>query len=112
MIGQYIWSNDYKKEKEQRWEVEKGCVWGAGGGGGGGGVIIAISDPADLLLFIHYSYCSLKPLWLGMGKVVPARTSPTLHPPSPSYCAVIILFKCPSASIVVTSTLRVKIWRD
>ena len=29
------------------------------------------------------SYCSLKPLWSGMGKVVPARTSPTLHPPSP-----------------------------
>ena len=29
------------------------------------------------------SYCSLKPLWSGMGGVVPARTSPTLHPPSP-----------------------------
>ena len=29
------------------------------------------------------SYCSLKPLWLGMGEVVPARTSPTLHPPTP-----------------------------
>ena len=29
------------------------------------------------------SYCSLKPLWSGMGKVVPARTSQTLHPPSP-----------------------------
>ena len=29
-------------------------------------------------------YCSLKPLWLGMGEVVPDRTSPTLHPPSPS----------------------------
>ena len=29
------------------------------------------------------SYCSLKPLWSGMGDVVPARTSPTLHPPSP-----------------------------
>ena len=28
-------------------------------------------------------YCSLKPLWSGMGEVVPARTSPTLHPPSP-----------------------------
>ena len=28
------------------------------------------------------SYCSLKPLWLGMGEVAPARTSPTLHPPS------------------------------
>ena len=29
------------------------------------------------------SYCSLKPLWSGMGEIVPARTSPTLHPPSP-----------------------------
>ena len=29
------------------------------------------------------SYCSLKPLWSDMGEVVPARTSPTLHPPSP-----------------------------
>ena len=29
------------------------------------------------------SYCSLKPIWSGMGEVVPARTSPTLHPPSP-----------------------------
>ena len=33
-----------------------------------------------------------------MGEVVPARTSPTLHPPSPSHYV----------SIVVTSTLRVK----
>ena len=29
------------------------------------------------------SYCSLKPLWSGMGEVVPARASPTLHPPFP-----------------------------
>ena len=29
------------------------------------------------------SYCSLKPLWSGMGEAVPARTSPTLHPPFP-----------------------------
>ena len=29
------------------------------------------------------SYCSLKPLWSGMGEVVPAHTSPILHPPSP-----------------------------
>ena len=29
------------------------------------------------------SYCSLKPLWSGMGEVVPARTSPALHAPSP-----------------------------
>ena len=37
----------------------------------------------------------LKPLWLGMEEVhvVPVRTLPTLHPPIPSHCAVIILFK-------------------
>ena len=29
------------------------------------------------------SYCSTKPLWSGMGEVVPARTSPTLHLPFP-----------------------------
>ena len=29
------------------------------------------------------SYCSLKPFCSGMGEVVPARTSPTLLPPSP-----------------------------
>ena len=33
--------------------------------------------------WISDSYCSLKLLWSGMGEVVPARTSPTLHPPSP-----------------------------
>ena len=36
--------------------------------------------------------CSLKPLWSGMGEVVPARTSLTLHPhPLPLCCN--ILFK-------------------
>ena len=29
------------------------------------------------------SCCSLEPLWSAMGEVVPTRTSPTLHPPSP-----------------------------
>ena len=42
--------------------------------------------------WISDSYCSLKPLCSGMGEVVPARTSPTLLPPSP-HCAVIILFQ-------------------
>ena len=46
------------------------------------------------------SSCSVKPLWSCMGEVVPARTSPTLHLHPPSHCA----------SIVVTSTLRVKYW--
>ena len=29
------------------------------------------------------NYCTLKPLWSGMGEVMTAHTSPTLHPPSP-----------------------------
>ena len=33
--------------------------------------------------WIFDSYCSLKPLCSGMGEIVPARTSPTLPPPSP-----------------------------
>ena len=33
--------------------------------------------------FTTGNYCNLKPLWSGMREVVPARTSPTLHPPSP-----------------------------
>ena len=33
-----------------------------------------------LNLWKFSSYCSLKPLWSGMGEVVPARTSLTLHP--------------------------------
>ena len=33
--------------------------------------------------WISDSDCSTKPLWSGMGEVVPARTSPTLHPPFP-----------------------------
>ena len=54
------------------------------------------------------SYCSLKPLRSGMGEVVPARTSLTLSP-IPSHYAVIIVSKCPSAAIVATSTVRVKV---
>ena len=58
--------------------------------------------------WISDSYCSLKPLCSGMGEVVPARTSPTLLPPSPRTCCNYPVSKCLSASIVVTSTLRVK----
>ena len=36
-----------------------------------------------ILKWISDSYCSLKPLWSTMRDVVPARTSPPLHPPSP-----------------------------
>ena len=43
--------------------------------------------------WISDSYCSLKPLWLGMGEVVPARTSPTLLPPSPRTVLSLFCFK-------------------
>ena len=39
------------------------------------------------------SYCSLKPLCLGMGEVVLARTSPTLLPPSPRTVLSLSCFK-------------------
>ena len=42
-----------------------------------------------------------------MGEVVPARTSPTLHPLP--LCCNYPAEKCPSASIVMTSTLRFKL---
>ena len=56
------------------------------------------------------SYCSLKPLCSGMGEVVPARTSPTLLPHPLALCCHYPVSKCCSASIVVTSTVRVKKW--
>ena len=37
-------------------------------------------EPKVLTFWKFTSYCSLKPLWSGMGEVVPARTSPTLPP--------------------------------
>ena len=39
------------------------------------------------------SYCSLKPLCSGMGEVVPARTLPTLLPPSPRTVLSLSCFK-------------------
>ena len=55
------------------------------------------------------SYCSLKPLCSGMVEVVPARTSPTLLPHPLALCCNYPVSKCPSASIVMTSTVRVNI---
>ena len=55
------------------------------------------------------SYCSLKPLCLGMGEVVPARTSPTLLPHPLALCCHFPVSKCCSASIAVTGTVRVKL---
>ena len=43
-----------------------------------------------------------------MGEVVPARTSPTLLPHPFALCYHYPVSKCCSASIVVTSTVRVK----
>ena len=43
--------------------------------------------------WISDSYCSLKPLCSGMGEVVPARTSPTLLPPSPRTVLSLPCFK-------------------
>ena len=39
--------------------------------------------PNCVIGWISDSYCSIKPLCSDMGEVVPARTSPTLLPPSP-----------------------------
>ena len=56
------------------------------------------------------SYCSIKPFCSGMGEVVLARTSPTLLPHPLALCCNYPVSKCPSASIVVTSIVRVKSW--
>ena len=53
------------------------------------------------------SYCSLKPLYSGMGEVVPARTSPALLPHPLALYSHYPVSKCRSASIVVTGTVRV-----
>ena len=43
--------------------------------------------------WISDNYCSLKPLCSGMEEVVPARTSPTLLPPSPRTVLSLSCFK-------------------
>ena len=58
--------------------------------------------------WISDSYCSIKPSCSGMVEVVPARTSPTLLPHPLALCCDYPVSKCLSASIVVTSTVRVK----
>ena len=67
-----------------------GMVWGQRSVVGRGGDLIMFGNTTALRLTLKVlnfwkftSYCSLKPLWSGMGEVVPTRTSPTLHPPSP-----------------------------
>ena len=63
---------------------------------------------AGVIGWISDSYCSIKPLCSGMGEVLPARTSPTLLPHPLALCCHYPVSKCCSASIVVTSTVRVK----
>ena len=56
---------------------------------------ISLLNPytAGVIGWISDSYCSLKPLCSGMGEVVPARTSPTLLPPSPRTMLSLSCFK-------------------
>ena len=51
------------------------------------------SKPSCWNGWISDSCCSLKPLCSGMGEVVPARTSPTLLPPSPRTVLSLSCFK-------------------
>ena len=55
----------------------------------------AIVNPktAGVIGWISDSYCSIKPLCSGMGEAVPARTSPTLLPPSPRTVLSLSCFK-------------------
>ena len=48
---------------------------------------------AGVIGWISDSYCSIKPLCSGMGEVVPARSSPTLLPPSPRTVLSLSCFK-------------------
>ena len=54
---------------------------------------LKLPGPAAGMGWISDSYCSLKPLCSGMGEVVPARTSPTLLPPSPRTVLSLSCFK-------------------
>ena len=57
--------------------------------------------------WIFDSYWSLKPLCSGMGEVVPALPRRPYFPHPLALCCNYPVSKCPSASVVVTSTLRV-----
>ena len=60
-------------------------------------IMIAVLLTLKVLNFWKFtSYCSLKPLWSGMGEVVPARTFADPPSPIPAHCA----------SIVATSTFK------
>ena len=72
---------------------------------------LTLPGPSDGVSGSLDSYCSLKPLCSGMGEVVLARTSPTLPPHPLALCCNYSVSKCRSASIVVTSTVRVKYYK-
>ena len=57
------------------------------------GLTLTLPDPSAGVSGSLDSYCSLKPLCSGMGEVVPARTSPTLLPPSPRTVLSLSCFK-------------------
>ena len=57
------------------------------------GLTLTLPSPYVGMGGISDSYCSLKPLCSGMGEVVPARTSPTLLPPSPRTVLSLSCFK-------------------
>ena len=62
------------------------------------------------------SSCSLKPVCSSMGEVVPARTSPTLLPPSPRTVLSLSCFKvsqcinCPRHSVRLTYRPSAALW--
>ena len=56
--------------------------------------------------WISDSYCSLNPLWFGMGKIVLARTLPTLHPHTLPLCCNYLGYKYPRAMGGINTYVR------
>ena len=70
----FVYNRDLQKVMKRKWHMWHSKV----------PLVVGHALTLKVLNFWKFtSYCSLKPLWSGMGEVVPARTSPTLHPPSP-----------------------------
>ena len=76
IIPNTTWSNaTYKKTTKCSKLIDISSTWN---------IISSMQLTLNVLNFWKLtSYCSLKPLWSGMGEVVPARTSPTLYPRPP-----------------------------
>ena len=69
---------------------------------------VATAQELSFSMTFPWLSMSIKPLCSGMVEVVPARTSPTLLPHPLALCCNYPVSKCPSASTVVISTVRVK----